>query len=63
MATGDPAAIAETLSEQAHRIGADCLNLRVHNSALSAADARQQIDALAAVRALLAAEWQGSGPR
>jgi alkanesulfonate monooxygenase SsuD/methylene tetrahydromethanopterin reductase-like flavin-dependent oxidoreductase (luciferase family) len=62
MLTGAASAVAEGLAKDAATVGADCLNLRVHMQGLAPADACQQIDALAEVRAELANHWSGSGP-
>lgn len=54
LANGDSEAVAESLAAQAQSVGADCLNLRIHAPEMSAAEAREQIAALADVRALVA---------
>lgn len=52
-AAGDADAVAEALTAQAQAVGADCLNLRVHSSGVTVAEAREQIARLADVLPLL----------
>ena len=52
-AAGDANAVAEALTAQAQAVGADCLNLRVHSSGVTVAEAREQIARLADVLPLL----------
>jgi alkanesulfonate monooxygenase SsuD/methylene tetrahydromethanopterin reductase-like flavin-dependent oxidoreductase (luciferase family) len=57
-ASGDATAIAESLVADAEAVGADCLNLRVHSPDLSPTEARNHIEALGEVVALLDHNWR-----
>ncbi|HVS67443.1 MAG TPA: hypothetical protein VHE56_02740, partial [Mycobacteriales bacterium] len=60
LASGDAAAIAETLAAQADAVGADCLNLRVHAPGVTPGEVRAHIEALAEVRDLLGGNWSAA---